>query len=74
MSNHKDISMNYLYIQTLLNALGISRKIDLTLRDGLQWNDWKISWVIAGNLFRQKSEGRKSDWVGFKSLTFKRKL
>ena len=56
------------------NALDIPRKTDLTSRYGLQSNDLKISWLIASNWFIEETEGRNSDWFGFKSLSFKIKL
>ena len=54
-------------------AFGISKKTDLTSRGGLQSNTSNISCVIASNWFIQESDGRKPDWFGFSSSSFKRK-
>ena len=56
--------------QTLSNALDISKKTDLTSRDGLQSKASNISCVIASNWFIHESDGRNPDWFGFSSFSF----
>ena len=50
------------------NAFGISKNTDLTSRGGLQSKASKISCVMASSWFKQESDGRKPDWLGFNSF------
>ena len=60
--------------QTLSNALDISKKTDLTSRDGLQSKASNISCVIASNWFGHESDRKNPDWFGLSSFCSKKKL
>ena len=60
--------------QTLSNALDISKKTDLTSRDGLQSKASNISCVITSNWFIHELDGRNPDWFGFSSFSSNKKL
>ena len=55
-------------------AFDLSKKTDLTSRDGLQSKASNTSCVIGSNWLRNKSYGRKPDWLGFNSISSKRKF
>ena len=46
----------------------MSKRTDLTSRDGLQSNASNISCVVASNWFMQESEGQKPDSLGLIDL------
>ena len=46
----------------------MSKRTDLTSRDGLQSNASNISCVVASNWYMQESEGQKPDWLGLIDL------
>ena len=54
------------------DAFNMSKKTDLTLRDGLQSKASNISCVIASNWFMHDSSGRNPDWFGFSSFSSNR--
>ena len=60
--------------QTLSNALDISKKTDLTSRDGLQSKASNISSVIASNWLIHESDWWNPDWFGFSSFSYNKKL
>ena len=60
--------------QTLSNALDISKKTDLTWRDGLTSKASKLSCVTASNWLIHELDGGKPDWFWFSSFSSDRKL
>ena len=42
--------------------------------EGITTKLFENLWVIASNGFIEESEGQNPDWLGFKSLSFKRKV
>ena len=56
------------------NALDISEKTDLTLRDGLQSKVSNISYVMASNWFIHESDGWNPGWFGFSGFSSNKKL
>ena len=51
------------WCQTLWKAYNMSKKTDLTSRNGLQWNASNISYVTASNWLTHESVERKPDWL-----------
>ena len=58
----------------MLNNFDISKKTDLTSRDGWKSDASKDSYVMGNNWLTQESEEQKPDLFGFKSFSSKRKL
>ena len=62
------------WYQTLSKAFDISKKTDITSRDGLKSNASNISCVIASNWLIHESVERKPKWSGFNNFFIQKEV